>query len=75
MPCAAVMMKLTKCTEVLFVFFRPFDTRQYPREKGVFFIRLVSITSKHYAEFEDAVGAQAPTMKNVAVVTNLRIYH
>lgn len=34
MPCVAVMMKLTECTELLFVLFRAFDMCQCPRIKG-----------------------------------------
>lgn len=34
MPCAAVMMKLTERTELLFVLFRAFDMCQCPRIKG-----------------------------------------
>lgn len=47
MPCAAVMMKLTECTKLLFVLFTLFDMCQCPRKKREALIRLVSIISKH----------------------------
>lgn len=75
MPCAAAAMKLTDCTELLFVLFRSFDMCQCIRMKGRFYLTGVNHFKAHCTQFEDSSGAEARTMKNVAVVTNLRIYH
>lgn len=75
MPCAAVMIKLTECTELLFVLFMLFNMCQCPRKKGRFNLTGVNHFKAHYTQFEDRSGTQVWTMKNVAVVTNLRIYH
>lgn len=75
MSCAAVMMKLTECTKLLLVLFRVFDMCQCPRIKGkVLSDWCQSIHSTLYAVWRQRRCTSLKN-KNVAVVTNLRIYH
>lgn len=74
MPHAAVMMKLTERTELLFVWFRSFDVCQCPGIKARFYLTGVNHSEAHRTRSKDGSGTEVWTMKNVAVVTNLGIY-
>lgn len=75
MPHAAVMMKVTERTELLFVWFRSFDMCQCPGIKAQFYLTGVNHSKAHRTRSKDSSSLEVWTMKNVAVVTNLGIYH
>lgn len=51
------------------------DMCQCPIKKGRLYLTGVNHIKAHYTQFKDSSGIHVGTMKNVAVGTNLRIYH